>query len=314
MSDGQSSMMNAIRAFQGSRQAGAPDPRGQLTKAETRAFEVQMQMARSLFAEDDAMSESSGVMNLETGLVNDALMYEALATIARLTGEGVGHASTGKRPSSSGRSAQGDLSAMFESGEKGIAAIGHDRTGGTSYGKYQIASRTGTMDRFLDYLENEKPEWAERLKASGPADTGSTKGAMPAVWAKIAMEDPAGFEKVQHDFIKKDHYVPARDMILGQTGLDLDNAPPALREVLWSTSVQHGATGAARIFSKAIDSFLGKVQSPDFKVLIDKVYSNREDQFASSTSRVRQSVINRLGREKNLALAMLDSGSLNRQV
>lgn len=306
--------MNALQAVQGNRQAGAPNPRAQLSKAEAQAFEMQMKMAQSLFADDDSMSESSGVLGFESNMVNDALMYEALATIARLTGEGAGSVPVAKRPVSATNSGQGELSAMFESGKKGVEAIGHDRTGGTSYGKYQIASRTGTMDRFLDYLDTERPDWAARLRTAGPANTGSTRGGMPEAWVAIAKEDPAAFEKVQHDFIKRDHYSPAREMILNQTGLDLDNAPPALQEVLWSTSVQHGATGAARIFNKAIDSFLGRVQSPDFKTLIDKVYSSRENQFASSTSRVRQSVVNRLGKEKDLALAMLDAGSLNRLV
>jgi len=43
---------------------------------------------------------------------------------------------------------RGELSAKFESGKDGIAAIGYDRQGGTSYGKYQIASRVGMMKLF----------------------------------------------------------------------------------------------------------------------------------------------------------------------
>ena len=40
-----------------------------------------------------------------------------------------------------GSTAVGHLSARFESGKEGAAAIGYDGHGGTSYGKYQISSR-----------------------------------------------------------------------------------------------------------------------------------------------------------------------------
>jgi hypothetical protein len=48
--------------------------------------------------------------------------------------------------------------------------------------------------------------------------------------------------------------------------------------------------------------------------LIDEVYDYRKTQFGSSSSRVRASVQDRMDREKELALAMLDTGSLSRLV
>ena len=67
----------------------------------------------------------------------------------------------------------GFISAQGESGSMGTSAIGYDEKGGTSYGKYQIASKTGTMDKFLDHLESVDPKAASMLRGSGPADTGS---------------------------------------------------------------------------------------------------------------------------------------------
>ncbi len=97
--------------------------------------------------------------------------------------------------------------------------------------------------------------------------------------------------------------------------LDFDSAPPALREVLWSTSVQHGSTGAARIFSKVIDQFVGTGSDGDFGArLIKGVYDTRKGQFGSSTGRVQQAVANRLNDEKQLALSMLGRTQLNRMV
>ncbi|WP_319585100.1 hypothetical protein [uncultured Pseudodesulfovibrio sp.] len=290
------------------------------------AFENQMSMTRALFGNGDDKSGDEGG-TFDVSIVNDSQMLEALTAISRLMRDEAGVKAPLSRPQASSQPAvqspgpalnthtPGELAARFESGEAGVAAIGYDRVGGTSYGKYQIASKPGTMDEFLSYLDDNRPEWAGRLREAGPSDTGSKQGGMPSVWRAIAAEDPSGFEQVQHDFIARQTYDPARNMILDRTGLDFNNAPPALQEVLWSTSVQHGPTGAANIFNKVIDRFLHKGQGDDFNAqLIKGVYESRKDQFGSSTARVRNSVVNRMESEKQLALNMLQKMSVNRMV
>lgn len=49
--------------------------------------------------------------------------------------------------------AEGDFSARYESGTAGSAAIGYDKTGGTSYGKWQLSSKQGSLEGFLRYLD-----------------------------------------------------------------------------------------------------------------------------------------------------------------
>lgn len=301
------------------------------------AFQAQMQMARQAIAVagGESGTQETGSMGMDANMFSDIMMMDALSTIQRLTGEGLPQQKGApapvsaadlektltRNPSAAGSEGLGALAARFESGEKGAEAIGFDRTGGTSYGKYQISSRAGTMNRFLDFLAEREPGWASRLRASGPANTGSTRGRMPAEWVKIAQEDPARFEKIQHEFIKKDHYQPAREKILAQTGVDLDAARPALREALFSTAVQHGAGGAARIFNAAIDKFLKKPEAaqaalPGVKsfeqALVSEVYSRRGEQFGGSTPAVRSSVRGRLKQEKDMVLAMLDKSGIDR--
>jgi hypothetical protein len=203
----------------------------------------------------------------------------------------------------------GFLSARFESGAD-PGAIGFDRVGGTSYGSYQIASNTGTMDRFLDFLDNKAPELAERLRNAGPANTGSKEGEMPDVWKSLAAEDPDGFFNLQHDFIKKSHLEPAARWISEQTGIDVLSRSPALAEVLFSTAVQHGPSGSSSIFAKAVEKALGQTGLDFDKALIREVYKNRSGQFASSTSQVQSAVKARLSREESAALALLGAGSL----
>ena len=181
----------------------------------------------------------------------------------------------------------GALSSHFESGEQGPGVVGYDPNGGTSYGTYQISSRAGTMNHFIDYLSEQAPDLAGKLKAAGAANTGSASGRMPGVWKKIAAADPVRFSKLQFDFIEKSHYVPALQEISQRTGLDVSKAPRALQEVLWSTAVQHGPNGAAKIFTKAIGRAQAKNGGVKLDQLIGSVYDLRASQFGSSGGEVQ---------------------------
>lgn len=348
MSSDPNSIAEAIRILKQAQSGQGIDARGlprtgpKALDPKTLAFQAQMQMAEQAIGIDrqvdqqlDGRGNDSTPMSFDMNLINDSMMMDALNTIARLTGQSMPTQQAIGRQSASAmpldqvltRNSEvqdlGALAAMFESGGKGIAAIGYDRIGGTSYGKFQISSRAGTMNRFLSYLSEQEPTMADRLRKSGPANTGSTRGGMPAEWAKIAAENPERFEQLQTEFIKKDHYQPAREKIREMTGLDIEASKPALREALFSTAVQHGASGAARIFNEAIDKFLSrpeagqvaKVGSKSFEqALVSEVYDKRSHQFGGSTAAVRQSVRGRLNQEKDMVLAMLDRKGMNRIV
>lgn len=204
----------------------------------------------------------------------------------------------------------GALAARFESGSDGAAAIGYDRHGGTSYGKFQLSSRAGTMDQFITFLKRESPEWGKRLDAAGPTNTGGRSGAMPKAWKEIASENPALFEELQTRFVHDNHFQPAVLEVGKRTGLDFNAMSPAMHEVLWSTAVQHGVSGAARLFSRAVDQLgdegVSSTSGPAFeKALINKIYALRSGQFGSSTLSVQNSVQNRLVEERDMALAMM---------
>lgn len=189
----------------------------------------------------------------------------------------------------------GSLSAKYESGTRGSGAVGFDTTGGTSYGKYQIATRTGTMDRFMKFLQKNNPEAYARLAAAGPADTGKT-GKFAQEWQALAKE--GGLGTSEHDFIKQTHYDVGIKGIKNQKLQEMIGGSKALQEVMWSTSVQHGGGGAANIFNQ---SYKDGMSEQD---LIKSVYANRSTKFGSSTEKVRQSVMNRFSDEQKQALAM----------
>jgi len=323
MSNGQSPVNEAIAALQAMQTGPARlpgKPGDAAAEAKAKVFAAQLEMARRVIGpEPDDGERDSGSFKVALGGIGEAKLLDALQRIVRLTGEegspAAARAKAKGEPDTIREPGVGGLSARFESGREGVAAVGFDRTGGTSYGTHQISSKAGTMRRFIEFLDEVAPEWADRLSAAGPANTGSTRGRMPEAWRSIAAEDPARFEKLQHDFIRKEFYQPARDRILDMTGIDFERAPKAFREVLWSTSVQHGPSGAARIFGDVIDRVAGDGEGVRFgKDLIRGVYSKRQTQFASSTPEVRGSVKSRLAQEKQLALAMLDGSSIDRVV
>lgn len=309
---------------------------GQPDDAMFQAFNVQMRMMSQLL---DTGSGTAGQsvgqdpFGLTSVAFEDERMYDALSTISRLFNEqklqrgttsvnslldrGVVKSQNPPPMSTTGNIKAnnavfevrgGELSAVFESGSKGPACIGYDNVGGTSYGTFQIASKTGSMDRFISYLKTEAPDLARRLDR-GVFNTGSKRGIVPNIWKRIAAEQPKRFGDLQRAFIRHDHYAPARDKILTQTGVDINKAPVAIREVLWSTSVQHGPTGAARIFNKAIGASKLKNGETNFERLVSKVYASRQHQFGSSSSRVRHSVQSRLRKEQSIALSMLKGKS-----
>lgn len=190
----------------------------------------------------------------------------------------------------------GALSAYYESGRRGSSAVGFDSTGGTSYGKYQIASRTGTMDQFMRFLKTKDPEVFERLQAAGPADSGRN-GNFANVWRQLAGEGK--LNNYEHDFIKQSHYDPGLRAINSDSLRGMIGKSAALQDVLWSTAVQHGGTAGGRLFNKVYREGMSEEE------LINAIYSERGTRFRSSTPEVRASVLNRFQNESKNALSMV---------
>lgn len=165
----------------------------------------------------------------------------------------------------------GSISERFESGGRGPGTVSSGRgdPGGVSYGTYQLASRTGTLGRFL---EKEGARWAAELAAGGkPGSAGFS-----AVWKAIALREREAFATAQHSFIARTHYAPAVDKLRAGKAIDLDTRHDAVREAVWSVSVQHRR--AADILMRAVDAARagGGEAGADFdRRLVDAIYDAR---------------------------------------
>ena len=155
----------------------------------------------------------------------------------------------------------GWLSAEQESGKDAGCALGFDDAGGCSYGKHQIAVRTGTLKNFIMWA-NEKTsnryryfvdEWINEAYEAGSKKS-CEKCQLTKKWMELCNDED--FNTLQHNFILETHYKPVYDNIMnmfGNTALFREMNPAeeeALKEMCISLGVQHG--GAFRIFQMAL--------------------------------------------------------------
>lgn len=187
----------------------------------------------------------------------------------------------------------GSLSAKYESnGNPG--AIGYDRTGGYSYGTYQLAHNNA-----LNFVQ-------QSPYAQAFANIPFNSAQFQQRWKQVASQDPQGFAQAQHDYIAKTHLEPIVRRLQSE-GFDVSHMSPAVHDVLWSTAVQHGP--GTKIIEQALNT------AKDEQDFIRKVYALRWNNgagFASSTPQVRQSVYNRFfGQNGELANALAMSQAMS---
>ncbi|WP_157270785.1 VgrG-related protein [Azohydromonas aeria] len=196
----------------------------------------------------------------------------------------------------------GSLSSRFESNGD-PAAIGRDSTGGFSYGAYQIATLTGTMGKFLDFLSKKFPELSAELEnAGGAAAARAGDENFKETWRKLAARPE--FFRSQHDFIEHTHYRPFAVTLLGKPGLDLSQRSSTLRDVAWSVAVQHGP--ANKVFANALGGM--NLDGLSDAEIVKAVYAERmklERYFPSSTDKVKSALTKRFEQELRLALDRL---------
>jgi hypothetical protein len=218
----------------------------------------------------------------------------------------------GGKPTPASAGPKGSLSAQYESGDDGPASIAYDKTGGNSYGTYQFASKTGTMDEFLKYAQANAPDLAQPLIDAGGASA-ALKGddTFRDAWTTAA-DDPA-FAQLQTDFVKSKFYTPLATRVQGATDLDVTARSTALQEVVWSVGVQNGP------YSNVVQNALSGQDASKMtdSQIINAIYDERTSTvvnadgktvlkyFSRSSPAVQASVLKRLNSERAAALAAL---------
>lgn len=203
----------------------------------------------------------------------------------------------------------GTLSALMESnnGEKLWNNGKLDKTGGWSYGRYQIATKNGTMNDYLRHLQKKSnyQSYYNALQQAGGYDAaliGSEQ--FKNVWADLSNDQ--NFLQSQQDFIVDKKLNPAIRYVNDIKGLDIDKRSPVVKDVMFSTATQHGEGGARDIFHNALGYDATNLTDED---IINRIYQERGNvgkYFKGSSVNFQNNVKNnRFGPENKRALELL---------
>jgi murein DD-endopeptidase MepM/ murein hydrolase activator NlpD len=201
----------------------------------------------------------------------------------------------------------GSLSEKYESnGDPGCIANNAGDIGGKSYGAWQLASKVGSLDGFLQWLQGKDKGMYDRLMEAYKKD-GNTYGSnFDSTWKAIATENKDGFYKIQWEYIKISHYDPVVKHFADSGIIDFNKRTKTLQNVVWSTAVQHGVGGAIGIIEKQ------NLKVNDLKEdegIIKGIYSERmkvDVYFKNSSDDIKKGVYNRFIKEQDDALKMLE--------
>lgn len=195
----------------------------------------------------------------------------------------------------------GQLSRKFESNGR-PGAVGFDTKGGFSYGLYQIATKTGTMDKFLSFLTSHSPSFAQQLNAAGGSAAAlSGNDSFRDAWIVLAA-DPT-FADAQHDYIEATHYQPFAKKLLDKQALDLVGRSSVLRDVAWSVAVQHGPGNT--VFGEALGQSASTLEDASIIPLVYAERSKVDKRFPSSSPEVKKALVARFASELELAMQRL---------
>ncbi len=190
----------------------------------------------------------------------------------------------------------GALSEKFEA-PGGITSVGYDTNGGTSYGRYQLSSKLGSFGGFVDFLKaSSAADLATQFEGAKPYDTGCKTGTCPSLWKKLAAEDPR-IKNLEKTYVTAKYYTGPLEKITDEDCKNLILSYQTLKDVFWSTSVQHGQNGAPGYMMNCYKKGMTEEQ------FIEAVYAWRKEH--TKNSKYKTSLWNRYDAEKATALSML---------
>ncbi|MBB3117703.1 PAAR domain-containing protein [Pseudoduganella violacea] len=204
----------------------------------------------------------------------------------------------------------GALSMKYETGmpparyreAAGVVSSGKKDKGGISYGAYQLASKSGQVQRFL---KAEGRPWSDQFKDMDP----SKPGEFGERWKAIATSAGDDFFNAQHQYIERTHFDPLVAKLTKKSGLDINAQPQAVKDAAWSASVQHAK--AFDFLESAISHADKALQrnSPQYpEKLINDIYDARIDYVESLDIENKKSLYRRYDDERNRAMQMLRQG------
>lgn len=182
----------------------------------------------------------------------------------------------------------GSLSQYYETGtnaDPGAVSNVNGDPGGTSFGLYMFSSKAGTLDAFRTWLRNYQGNaiyngFAATLdKAYGKNTSGAAAAGygpnFENAWRELGHGVNKGeFANAQTEYWGTERYSTLISRLQSKyPSLNLNDYSIALKNVLWSRSVQHGVDGAYNVVTRAIDNRLGGFKMQSEAELIEAIYT-----------------------------------------
>ena len=182
----------------------------------------------------------------------------------------------------------GALSQYYETGadaDPGAVSTVPGDPGGTSFGLYMFSSKAGTLDAFRTWLRNYQGNaiyngFAATLdKAYGENTSGAAAASygpnFESAWRELGHGVNKGeFANAQTEYWGTERYSTLISRLQSKyPSLNLNDYSIALKNVLWSRSVQHGVDGAYNVVTRAIDNRLGGFKMQSEAELIEAIYT-----------------------------------------
>lgn len=182
----------------------------------------------------------------------------------------------------------GSLSQYYETGtnaDPGAVSNVNGDPGGTSFGLYMFSSKAGTLDAFRTWLRNYQGNaiyngFAATLdKAYGENTSGAAAAGygpnFESAWRELGHGVNKGeFANAQTEYWGTERYSTLISRLQSKyPSLNLNDYSIALKNVLWSRSVQHGVDGAYNVVTRAIDNRLGGFKMQSEAELIEAIYA-----------------------------------------
>lgn len=184
----------------------------------------------------------------------------------------------------------GIVAAQYESGSNPGSVVS-----GSAYGAYQMSTTNAhAFAQWMQtYKKTSKPyKYGTKLLNAYLKDGGRCGSRFDAAWRALASKYGDSFHRYQYLYIKKTHYTPAVSYLKANLpAFKVSSYSNALKNALFSASVQHGAWGAYKIAAQAFANLKGSSeQLPSEKKLIAEIYKVRAAYKSAKT--VKKTIAN----------------------
>lgn len=175
----------------------------------------------------------------------------------------------------------GRISAQYESGSDPACVVS-----GSAYGAWQLTSYNAHA--FATWMKGKSSKtvkaYGTTLLSAYKKDGNKCGTRFDKAWKSLASKCYAGFFRQQYLYVKQLCYTPAvKSLESSVKGFKMTRYSTALRNVMFSTAVQHGPSGAVKIFAKAFKNLGGYSAKLSEKKIIAAVYKVRAGYKKTST-------------------------------